>query len=350
MKSVLRLIVIIMVSCILVSCSSNVTRDASYYLPSQTTSNKEAPVLSPTSTPLITEKPLPDNQMAHNAYEDAMRNGQLSEIRELAAEYSFYDIDNDGIDELIAYPAYGCDTYWIYSFFEGNINELMGIGQAWNSLTIYPEKSAFSFIGTGHMGHYIDVFYEFKNGRAYVVAEQESYEIYEPYGDDDYILVGTDDLYIVNDKETTEKEYTEFIKILETGKQVKHEDLNWYQWIRSKNLGYDITNKVYQLNETETNYFRFDSSANNIIKFHFNVDPYVPNNTKLQNMKITLYDLNLKPISKTDSFSAFEQMDYKCTISEEGGYYLKVTSEFIKRDNETNLVYEVFIFDNGIDE
>lgn len=344
MKSIIRFIVISLITLILASCSNAVPIVAinsplPMVAPTETSSKQ-----SPTPTPLISERTLTENQIAHEAYENFMREeGQFSEIRESAMEYSFYDIDNDGVDELIGYPGYGAWTYSIYNFFEGNVNELMSIGQAEDGLIIYPEKSAFSFYA-GHMGVYYDVFYQLINGKAIIVAEHDSTETHI----DDY-SISTEEEYTVNDKEVTETAYTEFIKNLCTGKQVKHEDLQWYQWVSTEYSDFYISS-VDQSNETETHYFRFDSGANNTTSFRFIIDS---DYAKLKNMKITLCDLDFKPVSDTDSFGAFEQMDYECSVSDEGGYYLKVVCEFNKmskyNDYRDNLDYKVFISDTWYD-
>jgi len=328
MKSMIKLIVIILICFILTSCSNTVPTTANNNPLPQVTPVEEASEPSFTPTPLITEKTLTDNQMAHNSYEDAIRYGELFSKRVYIEQYSFYDIDDDGVDELITFPLYGAYMYYIYSFNDDKANK-MSINEDADIMTIYPAKGVISFTSTGRVDSYIDAYYQITNGKAYQVATKDT----RVYNDES----ANYSKYYVNDNETTEAEFKEFIKALCTGKQVRPEDLQWRQWVGPEGLH---PSYVHQLNETETHYFRFDSNALNSISFRFDVSQ---DRSKLKSMKITLCDLDLKPISKTDSFGPFEQMDYQCTISEEDGYYLKVVTEFEKSSNCHSLYYNVFI-------
>ncbi len=345
-----RLIAIILTGFILTSCNINFTK--------KNTPSKETPTATTTEqstkpTPQNSEKTLTKNQIAHEAYENAMRNNKLEDlrnlaqeysylddVRNLAQEYSFFDINQDGIDEFISHIDYGARTYVVYAFFNGKINELMAMAHASKSLTILPKNSALSFIGTGQNGYYSDVYYKLTNGKAYIVAEHD-------FTESCYNNSKRTDEYKINNKVSTKTKYKNYIEKLETGKHVKHKDLKWARWVNVKSTKYSST-EIQQSNETETHYLRFDSKADSSVGFRFDVADY---SAKLENMKITLCNLNFKSISKTDSFDTFKKMDYKCTISTEGGYYLKIISEFKASNNDDHdddnpLFYNVSISDS----
>ena len=336
MKSIISFIVIIMIGFILISCSSTAPKVVSNDPSLQVTSTEGASILSRTTTPLIIEEFLKDNQLAHKAYEDAIKDGELSYMREYIQEYSFYDIDDNGVDELITLPLYGAYMFTVYNFCEGKANNL-GINNDDNEMTIYPENQVISFtsIDNGRVGSYTDVYYQIKNEKTYLVAMKENYE------NDFEGVTYTKINYYVNDNETTEDKFAEFIKTLCTGKYITYEDMHWCEWV-SPEFQQFHPSYVHQIYETEIHCFRFNSNANDSVSFRFEVDK---DGAKLQNMEITLCDLDFEPVSMTESFGTFEQMDYQCAIPEEGGYYLKVVTEFEKSTNHHYLHYDVVISD-----
>lgn len=97
---------------------------------------------------------------------------------------------------------------------------LIAIGQA-GSLLTYPGKGAFSFIGSGHMDVYSDVFYQLSEGNVSVVANHSYTNDFNDLG-----IVNTKHDYQINERVATEQVYRDFTSSLSSGKTIDHNSLD----------------------------------------------------------------------------------------------------------------------------
>jgi len=163
----------------------------------------------------------PENKAAHAAYESALKanSGPLSIFREIKTPYAYYDIDGNGIDELIVYPGTGAGSYAIFTYAHGQIYQLVTIGQCFYEIQIYP-KTRVVFLPNGHMGYYYDSYYQIESTKAVKVAEKSMVQI----GDS----LNTKNTYCVAGKQVSAETYETYIKALKQGPVVYHCDLDWH--------------------------------------------------------------------------------------------------------------------------
>ena len=135
-----------------------------------------------------------------------------------AYKYCFYDIDKNGIDELIIHGSYY--NYSIYTLKGSKVE-----GLAWNKygggLKIYPEKGLVSWTG-GHNDNYYIEFFRVKGNKVKETASKSwrnrlTEEDVYPYH---YV-------YKVNGKKVTKKRYKKYVAALEEMKVTKGKDLKW---------------------------------------------------------------------------------------------------------------------------
>ena len=161
------------------------------------------------------------NNAAHAAYGSAMKIGQapvqISDNPKIP--YAYYDINGDGIDELIQYPGTGADSYDIYTYKNGKIVQLIGIGQSYENLKIYPKTHVVYFPGNGHMGYYYDTYYQLHGAKATVAAEKS-------WTDATASHPNTTTFY-VKGKAVSREQYMAYTEKLRRGKVVSNKTINW---------------------------------------------------------------------------------------------------------------------------
>ena len=167
--------------------------------------------------------PVTDNKPEHNYYVEAMKEEKndmnyVQKDGRFAYKYCFYDIDQNGIDELIVHGSYY--NYSIYTL-KGNKVE----GMAWNKygggLKIYPKEGIVSWSG-GHKDNYYIEFFQMKGNEVKETASKSwrnrlTEEDVYPYH---YV-------YKVNGKKVTKKRYKKYVAALEKKKVIKGKDLKW---------------------------------------------------------------------------------------------------------------------------
>ena len=167
--------------------------------------------------------PVTDNKPEHNYYREAMKDekNDINYVKDdgrFAYKYCFYDIDQNGVDELIVHGSYY--NYSIYTLKGSKVE-----GLAWNKygggLKIYPAKGLVSWTG-GHNDNYYIEFFRIKGNKVKETASKSwrnklTEEDVYPYH---YV-------YKVNGKKVTKKRYKKYVAALEKKKVIKGKDLKW---------------------------------------------------------------------------------------------------------------------------
>ena len=165
----------------------------------------------------ITTQAASKNDMAHDAYNNAMASGEI-DILDGLLPYAYFDIDRDGVDELIIYPGYGFYSYGIYSYRSGKVKEMLVLSQAEGSMRLYP-KTKMIYCSGGHMGGYYDDYYKVSKGKATLVASRK------------YFTNNSGRIkkirYYVKKKAVTKTKYTKYVKTLKKGTKITHNRLKW---------------------------------------------------------------------------------------------------------------------------
>ena len=166
-----------------------------------------------------------DKKPEHNYYVEAMKEQKndmnyVQEDGRFAYKYCFYDIDQNGIDELIVHGSYY--NYSIYTL-KGNKVE----GMAWNKygggLKIYPSEGIVSWSG-GHKDNYYIEFFQMKGNE---VKETASKSWQNKLTEDDVYPYHY--VYKVNGKKVTKKRYKKYVAALQKKKVVKGKNLKWHR-------------------------------------------------------------------------------------------------------------------------
>ena len=154
-------------------------------------------------------------------YIEYMKENEYSnpkdETGELSCPYSFYDINKDGIDELIVLGGY--INMQIYSIVDGKI-EIIACNKYGGDFKIYPDKAVFSWSG-GHKDHYYEEYTKIDSLNSSIVAEKK-WEVDPRKGKKKKVE------YYLNGKEGTKDKYNKKIKNINSGKSISIKELTWY--------------------------------------------------------------------------------------------------------------------------
>ena len=154
-------------------------------------------------------------------YIEYMKENEYSnpkdETGELSCPYSFYDINKDGIDELIVLGGY--INMQIYSIVDGEI-EIIAYNKYGGDFKIYPDKAVFSWSG-GHKDHYYEEYTKIDSLNSSIVAEKK-WEVDPRKGKKKKVE------YYLNGKEGTKDKYNKKIKNINSGKSISIKELTWY--------------------------------------------------------------------------------------------------------------------------
>lgn len=181
----------------------------------------------PTSSSVDMSADTPDNMNAsiHEQYIEEMKKEEnnmnyILNNGDFANPYTYYDIDGNGIDELIIFGGYY--AYSIYSYQDGKV-----VGLAWNkygsNLKIYPDEGVVAWEG-GHSDYYYKSHIKISDAKAEVVAEKSWHiELTDHSQKVDELT------YNVMDKKVKKKKYKEYISSLSDGEEITHKDLSWHK-------------------------------------------------------------------------------------------------------------------------
>ncbi len=165
------------------------------------------------------------NAKAHQAYQEALRNIDQDENQPLisvsdADQIAFYDIDGNGVDELLTKGGYlGLE---IYTYESGEIKYLTHEKYG-DSIKIYPEESVF-VLKSGHMDHYYQEYYRINGKKCKILAEKD-WRIH--YLNRKGTKTRTTYQYKKKGKNVSKTEYQKYVKSLKNGKCITSKELNW---------------------------------------------------------------------------------------------------------------------------
>lgn len=172
------------------------------------------------------------NQKAHEAYLAAMKEEE-KKLEDFTygfydiGEYAFYDVDGNGIDELIAS---GYLSYMVYTYQDGKLVELWTNKYGGGSIRIYPEAGVV-FFPDGHMDSYQDTYIQINGAetkeaakKTWVVqhiSDKESREVCD---------------YEIKGEPANKAEYNAYVNALKKETIVTHDQLAWQRYRKSSYL------------------------------------------------------------------------------------------------------------------
>lgn len=175
-----------------------------------------------------TEEGETENEQAHKAYIQALQEKDYDKTPELcmadASCYAFYDIDGNGVDELIV-----CDGYFAICFFTYQDEKVLSSPVVYLShekyggrFRLYPEKKMIELPEGGHMDHYYGWFIRINGTKAKCVAEKD-WTV--------HFLSDTETKttykYKISGKRVTKEKYQKYVREIKATKMVKRKDLKW---------------------------------------------------------------------------------------------------------------------------
>lgn len=219
---------------LLAGCSRDVSQVPD--MPRETDTSKKTDTSKETDIPPETDMPLkatvspeadmPDvqNEKAHEAYKLLMEesNDDINHLRKngmYANPYVFYDIDGDGIDELIVSGGYY--AYRVFTYQNGKVIDLWTSKYGGIEICIYPDQGVV-FFSSGHMNYYADTYIQITESKVEVVAER-SWHV-EHLSE---TKIRTENEYTVMGVSVKKSEYEAYVKSLEKEKVVTHNQLEW---------------------------------------------------------------------------------------------------------------------------
>ena len=273
------------------------------------------------------------NAIAREAYLKALTSGKCTEGGGIP--HAFFDINGDGIDELITYPGFGAVSYEIFTYLNGKIKRLVGAGDS--GIRIFPSTHVVAFTGAGRQGCYNDTYHKISGGKVTEVAAMYWGFVDEMMDEDfDFDTAETWEEYYVKGKETTKTDYNKYIKTLTKGTSFGHNDLQWEYNLVTNNNNY---NDFYDFGakSTTTSYVVYRALRTGNVYFALSIhDTY---STRAQ---VTLMDKNKKKINTSFwqftcnkyipnpfAFSTsygWATVSFTCTLQKNKFYYLKIVT------------------------
>lgn len=186
--------------------------------------NKTNNVKDIQSTTVPSQTPLGKNEDIHNKYIDEMKKEEnslnLFSNGRFLRNYSFFDVDKDGIDELIISGGYY--GYSIYTYCEGELI-LLGVNKyGGGSIKIYPNDGIIFWKG-GHSDQYFEEYIKISGDIAVLIAEK-SWEVKLS----DKPQKKINQKFKIKGKSVDELEFKKYIKEIKNKKVFTHKELEWH--------------------------------------------------------------------------------------------------------------------------
>ena len=194
-----------------VSCSCGVSQISN--MPKETKMPKETNMTKETNMLDV------ENENAHEAYKTAMEKPNNYLNRDSENPYVYYDIDKDGIDELIVNGGYR--AYGLFTYKNGEVIDLWSSKYGGDEILIYPDKVVV-FFSSGHMDHYVDTYIQIFESKVKIAAEW-----YRRVKHLSETKSRTENEYTVMGVSAKKSEYEAYVKSLEKEKVVTHNQLEW---------------------------------------------------------------------------------------------------------------------------
>lgn len=167
------------------------------------------------------------NQIAYRAYQSTLKKQKKRFCNEEFKEklkYTYLDIDNDGIDELIIQPGYGYYSEGVFDYKNGKVSEVAIAGHG-EFTKFYVGKKVIFISKSGLMGRLTDYYYkQSTKTNKYVLAAH----LDRDYGNDYSYTKPKTITYYVHKKKVTKAKYQSYVKQLTSNsKVIKHSALKW---------------------------------------------------------------------------------------------------------------------------
>lgn len=176
------------------------------------------------STTVPSQTPLGKNEDIHNKYIEEMKKKENSlnifSKGKFSQSYSFFDIDKDGIDELIISGGYY--GYSIYTYCEGELIPLAVNKYGGESIKIYPNDGIVFWEG-GHSDQYFEEYIKISEDTAVLIAEK-SWEVKLT----DKSQKKFNQQFKIEGKSVDNTEFKKYIKEIKKKKAFTHKELEWY--------------------------------------------------------------------------------------------------------------------------
>lgn len=171
---------------------------------------------------------LRQNEQEHKAYIQALKENDYDKTPELCMAdpscYAFYDIDGNGVDELIV-----CDGYFAICLFTYQDEKVLSSPVVYLShekyggrFRLYPEKKMIELPDGGHMDHYYGRFIRVNGTKVKCVAEKDWTVHY--LSDTE---TKTTYKYKISGKRVTKEKYQKYVREIKATKMVKRKELKW---------------------------------------------------------------------------------------------------------------------------
>lgn len=164
---------------------------------------------------------LSENDKAHEAYQKYLQSGEGN----APSEYAYWDIDGDGVDELIGSGYFATE---VHTFADGKMKDVH-YQKYGGDFKIYPGKGIIYFPHGGHMDHYYKQYVRLAGGESAVAAIMDWSNEFVPDPDHvgEYKAVCVKRTYKINGKKTSKKAYRAFQDSLKGEKVITHRDVAW---------------------------------------------------------------------------------------------------------------------------
>lgn len=161
------------------------------------------------------------NDLAHESYLMEIGKKEDSEILYDCdfTEYAFFDIDGNGIDELIT--SNGFFAYIIYTFSDNKIIDLLHIKRGWGEIKIYTDSKCV-FSKGGITDCYYDEYEKINGNKSELLASKTWYITHE--SDTEY---STRHEYSVMGKPVGKNKYKDYVNTVTQSNAITHKDLKW---------------------------------------------------------------------------------------------------------------------------
>lgn len=176
------------------------------------------------NTPRKTDRPDVQNENAHQAYLSLMKkeNTNINHMDRNGVfenPYVYYDIDGDGIDELIVTEGYF--AYSVFTYQNGKVIDLWFSKYGGDEILIYPDKGVV-FFSSGRMDYYTDTYIQICKSKVKKVAQRfwhvKHLSETKSRIENEYSVMGVS---------VKKSEYEAYVKSLEKENVVTHNQLKW---------------------------------------------------------------------------------------------------------------------------
>lgn len=226
---------------LLAGCSKNVEPEGSVKeqrMPSPKTDALAAASAMPAPKPSQETEERSENEQAQEGYLQALLENDFEKTPDLCmaqpSRYAFYDIDGNGIDELLTGGGYFANAFYTYQ--DGEIVYLWHNKYGGN-FKLYPEKGIIELPIGGHMDQYYQQFVSVRGtkGKRAAVKSWTVHHLSDTETETTY-------KYKLAGKRVTKEQYQQYVDRLKKNRVVRWKQLKWNK-VSALRRGYEFTGK-----------------------------------------------------------------------------------------------------------